>query len=300
MKTPHKARQAALGLARKRPVARWASWPVAVLLGALSCLGAAAAPPLPHLPFTAERARALQEEWGRALGTNVSLTNSIGMNFVLIPPGRYEMGPNGSRRRIALSKPFYLGTHEVTLAQYRRFKKGHAITNTAAEFNEDDRPTAMVNWHDARAFCAWLSDLPAENSARRVYSLPTEAQWEWAARAGTTAVRHFGETDKGQADYCWFNVTYTPNPKHESNGRGRQPVGKLKPNAWGLYDVLGNVWEWCEDRRGDEATGETRDPVMRGGSWRSGAFHCTSVAHDPADPNTRADNIGFRVACRVP
>jgi formylglycine-generating enzyme required for sulfatase activity len=131
------------------------------------------------------------------------------------------------------------------------------------------------------------------------YPLPTEAQWEWAARAGTTTSRYFGDTDKGQADYCWFNVTYTTNPKSEGDGRGRQPVARLKPNAWGLYDVLGNVWEWCEDRRGDEATGEARDPVMRGGSWRSGASHCTASACDPGDPNLKADNIGFRVACRV-
>ena len=72
---------------------------------------------------------------------------------------------------------------------------------------------------------------------------------------------------------------------------------KLKPNAWGLYDTLGNVWEWCLDRREDPATGERRDPVMRGGGWRSGGFHCTTVAFDPGDPRQRGDSIGFRVAC---
>jgi formylglycine-generating enzyme required for sulfatase activity len=209
------------------------------------------------------------------------------------------MGANGSTYRVMLTKAFYLGATEVTLGQYRRWKSGHQVENAAAEFNDDDRPAAMVDWNDARAYCQWLSDQPEEKRAGRVYSLPTEAQWEWAARAGTTTTRYFGDTDKGQAEYSWFNHTYTPNPKHEASGRGRQPVGKLRPNAWGLHDMLGNVWEWCGDRRADEATGETRDPVMRGGSWRSGAFHCTAVAHDPGDPKLKADNIGFRLTCQV-
>ncbi len=256
-------------------------------------------PALPRLPFDAEKARALQEEWSRAFGIDVQVTNTLGMKLVLVPGGRFEMGPNGSTRRVTLAKPFYLGVTEVTLGQYRRFKAGHKVEGADEEFNADDRPAAMVSWHDARAFCAWLTERPEEKAAGRVYALPTEAQWEWAARAGTTTSRYFGDTDKDQADHSWFNVTYTPNPKTESKGRGRQTVGKLKPNAFGLYDMLGNVWEWCEDRRGDEATGEARDPVMRGGSWRSGAFHCTAVAHDPGAPDLKADNVGFRVACHL-
>ena len=129
-----------------------------------------------------------------------------------------------------LARPYYLGVTEVTLGQYRRFKKQHALPDAEAEFNADDRPAAHVSWNDARSYCKWLSEQPEEKSARRVYALPTDAQWEWAARAGTTTARYFGETDKGQAEYCWFNVTYTPNPKHESKGRGRQRVGQLKPN----------------------------------------------------------------------
>jgi formylglycine-generating enzyme required for sulfatase activity len=257
------------------------------------------APPQVGLPFDADRARSLQAEWAKALGLDAEVTNSAGVKLVLIPGGRFDMGPNGSKYRVTLAKPFYLGVTEVTLGQYRRYKPGHKVDGAEPEFNEDDRPAAMVSWNDARAFCAWLSGRPEEKEAGRVYALPSEAQWEWAARAGTATSRYFGDTDKGQADYSWFNVTYTPNPQHESGGRGRQPVARLKPNAWGLHDMLGNVWEWCEDRRADEATGESRDPVMRGGSWRSGAFHCTAVAHDPGDPNQKGDNIGFRVACRV-
>ncbi len=187
----------------------------------------------------------------------------------------------------------------MTLGQYRRFRPGHRVEGAADEFNADDRPAAMVGWDDARAYCVWLSEQPAERAAGRAYALPTEARWEWAARAGTATTRYFGDADKEQAKFSWFNHTYTPNPKHESNGRGRRRVGQLPANAWGLHDVLGNVWEWCGDRRSDAATGETRDPVMRGGSWRSGGFHCTAVAHDPGSPGTKADNIGFRVVCDV-
>lgn len=265
------------------------------LLTVVVCLPAFAADVPPRPPFDSEKAKTLQQDEAKKLGSDVQLTNSVGMKLALIPVGQFTMGPNGSTHRVTLSKPFYVGVTEVTLGQYRRFRKDHTIPGADNAFNADDRPAALVSWDDARAFCAWLSELPDEKQAGRVYALPTEAQWEWAARAGTTTTRHFGDTDKGQAEHSWFNVTYTPNPKNESNGRGRQPVAKLKPNAWGLYDMLGNVWEWCGDRRSDAATGELRDPVMRGGSWRSGAFHCTSVAHDPGAPGLRGDHIGFRV-----
>jgi formylglycine-generating enzyme required for sulfatase activity len=153
-------------------------------------------PPLPRLPFDGDKAVAFQQEWARAAGLDVHVTNSVGMKLVLIPGGRFDMGPNGSTCRVTLSKPFYLGVTEVTLGQYRRFKAGHKIEGAEAEFNADDRPAAMVSWHDARAYCAWLSEQPDEKAAGRVYVLPTEAQWEWAARAGTATTRYFGDTDK--------------------------------------------------------------------------------------------------------
>ena len=253
----------------------------------------AKAPTPVRFPFDAGQAHKLRADWAKHLGVPAEVSNSVGMKLVLIPPGTFEMGPHGSKVRVTLAKPFYVGTTEVTLGQYRRWKPDHQIEGADPEFNADDRPAARVSWKDAAAYCEWLSK--PKDEAGRKYALPTSAQWEWAARAGTATARHFGDTDKGQAEYTWFNVTYTPNPRAESTGRGRQPVGKLKPNPWGLYDTLGNVWEWCADRPSDPASGETRDPIMRGGSWRSGAFHCTSVAHDPGSPDTRADNIGFRV-----
>jgi formylglycine-generating enzyme required for sulfatase activity len=264
-------------------------------LAAATAAEPAKPPPAPRFPFTAEEAKAYQIGCAEAAGVPVEVTNAVGMTLVLVPPGRFEMGPNGSKYRVTLAKPFYIGATEVTLGQYRRFKPGHRVEGAADAFNADDRPAAMVSWDDARAFCTWLSSQPEEAKAGRAYALPTEPRWEWAARAGTATARYFGETDKGQAKFSWFNHTYTPNPKAEADGRGRQPVGRLPANAWGLHDTLGNVWEWCGDRRTDEATGEARDPVMRGGSWRSGAFHCTAVAHDPGPPGMKADNIGFRV-----
>ncbi len=270
--------------------------PLALVL--LVCATALAdVPAAPRFPFAEDVAKKYQADYAAAAGLPAHVTNSVGMKLVLIPPGTFEMGPNGSKYRVTLARPFYAGVTEVTLGEYRRFKSGHRIDGADPEFNAAARPAALVSWADARAFCDWLTG--REKGAGRAYALPTEAQWEWAARAGTATLRHFGDADKEQAKYSWFNVTYTPNPKAESNGRGRQPVGKLPPNAWGLHDALGNVWEWCADRRSDPATGETRDPVMRGGSWRSGAFHCTAVAHDPGSPGTTGDNIGFRVACTV-
>src|SRR4051794_6437334 len=191
--------------------------------------------PAVRFPFTEEQAKTFQDDYGKAVGLPKEATNSVGMKLVLIPPGSFEMGPNGSKYRVTLSKPFYAGVTEVTLGQYRKFKPGHKVEGADDEFNEDARPAAMVNWADGRAFCAWLSAQDEEKKTGRVYALPSEAQWEWAARAGTATSRYFGETDKEQAKFSWFNSTYTPNPKAETMGRGRQPVGKLPPNAWGLY-----------------------------------------------------------------
>src|SRR5262249_16380529 len=148
--------------------------------------------------------RRLRTEWATAWQLDAEFTNSIGIKLLLIPGGRLEMGPNGTKRRVTLRQPYYLGVTEVTLGQYRKFKRAHEGPGAAAELNHDDRPAAWVNWNEARAFCTWLSQQPAEKTAGRVYALPTEAEWEWAARAGTTTARYFGETDKGQAEYAWF------------------------------------------------------------------------------------------------
>ncbi len=269
------------------------------ILALLAALASQAAPEAPRFPFDAEAAVRFRAEYARASGLPLEIENSLGVKLVLIPPGRFEMGPNGSRQRVSLSKPFYLGVAEVTHAQYRAWKPDHRVEGSEEAFQEGDRPAAGLSWEDARAFCAWLGERPEEKAAGRAYALPTSAQWEWAARAGSKEDYPFGDKAK-LAEHAWFNHTYTPNPKHETGGRGRQPVMRLKPNPWGLHDLFGNVWEWCADRPEDPATGERRDPIMRGGGWRSGGSHCTTVAHDPGDPRLRADHVGFRLACAAP
>lgn len=266
----------------------------------LLALTLAAPPDLLNAPFDATAAGRGRAAWAVHLGVPESVTDPAGGALVLIPPGRFTAGPDGSTSRVTLAKAFYIGTTEVTLGQYRRFRPGHRIAGAADAANADDRPAAMVSWHDAQAYCGWLS----ERAKGRVYVLPTAARWEWACRAGSAGPRPFAgdprAADGPLAEYAWFNRTYTPNPERETAERGRQPVGRLRPNAWGLHDTLGNVWEWTADRPADPETGEERQPLTFGGSWRSGGFHCTAVAHDPMDANARADNVGFRVSCGVP
>ncbi|MSR32109.1 MAG: formylglycine-generating enzyme family protein [Gemmataceae bacterium] len=259
--------------------------------------------PLLTAPFELQAGLNTRAAWAKALSQPEKFTNSIGMELILIPPGRFTAGPNISTYRVTLSQPFFAGVTEVTLGQYRQFKKGHQVEGAEEPFNADAMPAAMVSWTEAKEFSAWLTNLPEEKKNNRAYSLPSEAQWEWLARGGSAGPRYFPQDPKNQdknlADHAWFNKTYTPNPKKESQGRGRQPVAKLQANPWGLYDVLGNVWEWCGDRRGEDSLGEHYDPVMRGGSWRSGGAHCTVTAMDPGAPGFRGDNIGFRVVCKI-
>ena len=148
---------------------------------AASGQGKAAFPPLAKFPLSAEEAKRSQAEWAAALKVAPTIANSLNMKLTLIPPGRFSMGPNGSTYRVTINRPFYLGTTEVTLEAYRRFKPGHQIEGAAPEFNAGDRPAAMATWNDAVAFCRWLSEQPEERAAGRNYRLPSEARWEWAA-----------------------------------------------------------------------------------------------------------------------
>ena len=229
-------------------------------------------------------------------------TNSAGMEFVRIPAGSFpvvadrnfeETGEDGARRRrVTISQPFYLGKTEVTQAQWMAVMDGNP-----SEFKGDDRPVENVSWWDVQEF---IERLDRQESTKK-YRLPTEAEWEYAARAGTTTQYSFGD-DKTELDrYAWFG---------ENAGGKTHPAGQKGPNPWGLHDMHGNVWEWVQDWYGEDyyVRGPETDPqgpfigvsrVLRGGGWFSAAGDLRSAGRSYGRPNTRFDVIGFRLAFSV-
>jgi formylglycine-generating enzyme required for sulfatase activity len=204
------------------------------------------------------------------------VTNSIGVEFVLIRAGEFQMGaPDGDKdeqpvHTVRISKPFYLGQYEITQAQWQA-----VMENNPSRFTGDPtRPVENVSWEDVQDF---IRRLNAKESGV-TYRLPTEAEWEYEARAGTTTAYSFGN-DQGQlSQYAWYGAT---------SGSQTQPVGKLRPNAWGLYDMHGNVWEWVQDWYGPYTAAAAVDPagpssgsrrVFRGGAWLSAAGGCRSAS----------------------
>ncbi len=250
-----------------------------------------------------------------------TVTNSIGMKLVLIPQGRFTMGSpveeEGSEddetpHPVTLTADFYLGVTEVTQEQFRRVTGSNPSNyqgNKAAELNPRtgrvvravdtaSYPVENVTWPEAVEFCRKLSALPGEQQSGRVYRLPTEAEWEYACRAGSKTAYSFGPAVDKLAEHAWF----------DQNTKTPKPVGTRKPNAWGLHDMHGNVWEWCADWMGDyPATAVTApsgpdkgtDRVVRGGGWDIDAAACRSAYRDGGEPTTRLESLGFRVAVTV-
>jgi formylglycine-generating enzyme required for sulfatase activity len=217
--------------------------------------------------------------------------DSIGMEFKLIPAGTFTMGEKNKARDVTLTKPFKMGVHEVTQAQYEQVMK-----NNPSSFKGAENPVEQVSWEDAVEFCRKLSELSAEKAAGNVYRLPTEAQWEYACRAGTTTQFSFGDDESDLGDYAWYR---------ENSASKAHPVGGKQPNAWGLYDMHGNVWEWCQDWYDDYPSGAVTDPtgpasgsyrVYRGGSWRRTAGSCRSASRGRHFPSSRYYDRGFRVS----
>ena len=235
------------------------------------------------------------------------ITNSIGMKLVLIPKGTFMMGsPESEQGRkedenqheVTISKDYYLGVSEVTQGQYEKvMEKNPSHFQGAIVGNENaDLPVENVSWDDAVEYCKKLSELPDEKKVGRVYRLPTEAEWEYACRAGSKTAYSFDDEEGLLSEYGWF--------RRNSSDR-THTVGLLEPNAWGLYDMHGNVWEWCSDWYEEYPKGAVSDPtgakegslrVDRGGSWRYEAAVCRSAIRLRVNPSFRDDRSGFRVA----
>ncbi len=160
------------------------------------------------------------------------------MKLRLIPAGEFTMGSPGTesdrradetQHRVTLTKPFYLGVTEVTQEQYQK-----VMGSNPSGFKGPQNPVEQVSWNDAVAFCRKLSELPSEKSGGYVYRLPTEAEWEYACRAGTTTTYSFGDSESELGAYAWYI---------DNSGRTTHPVGGKRPNACGLYGMHGNVFE---------------------------------------------------------
>jgi formylglycine-generating enzyme required for sulfatase activity len=258
------------------------------------------------------------------------LTNSVGMKLAYIPTGKFVMGsPEGEMNRqggeqqhdVAIGRWFYLGVYEVTQEEYEKVMGknpsyfcatggGQGLVRGLATKRF---PVESVTWDEAVEFCTKLSALPAEQSARRKYRLPTEAEWEYACRAGTKNVFHYGNTltgteanINGTAPYGVAGVT--------ANLRRTCPVGSYKPNAWGMYDMHGNVFEWTADWHGAnyypecKKLGLVKDPpgpatgsqrIHRGGAWPYQGFYARTAFRGHYPPGSRYNCLGLRVACEV-
>jgi formylglycine-generating enzyme required for sulfatase activity len=230
-------------------------------------------------------------------------------------PARWNQ--EGPQTRVTLSQGFWMGKHEVTQGEYLAVMGSNpSYFTTANGYGTDlSRPVETVSWHEAVAYCAALT--ARERAAGRLpagyeYRLPTEAQWEYACRAGTTTPFHYGNALRsGMANFygpyeyppCGGSTWYCYNPSGIYLGRTTS-VGSYAPNAWGLYDMHGNVWEWCQDWYGvyggvpvtdpqGPATGSYR--VFRGGGWDSYANYCRSAFRYGGNPACRGSSIGFRV-----
>ncbi len=235
-------------------------------------------------------------------------TNSVGMRMMPVPAGAFEMGEASGGdfderpvHRVRISRPFRMAETEVTNAQYEQFDPSHRKLRGKLGFSKaDDEAVVFVSWHEAVRFCQWLAEKEG-----KPYRLPTEAEWEYACRAGTRTPYHTGETlPKAlhhNARISWYPGRYDP--------KGHVvplTVAKTPPNPWGLYDVHGNVEEWCHDWYGPYVADKQTDPVgrasgdyrvTRGGSHSTTLEFLRSANRAGTLPEDRTWVIGFRVAC---
>lgn len=280
---------------------------------ATGALAQAGAPAAPQGAAQAPQAGLLAPEVARAPA------NSLGMAFVRLPAGSFLMGSaeddpgawpaEKPQRRVRITRAFDLGTHEVTQAQWQalmgesafaapRSNPYYELPGMAARITHPQHP-ATVSWHDAQRFIARLN--AREPGAR--YRLPTEAEWEYAARAGSTSAYFFGDDAALLPRYAWHGGDFASGGTH--------PVGTKQPSPWGLYDIYGNVWEWVQDgyaphpASAQPASDDPQGPAqasqrtVKGGSWHASASSWRSAFRKGYAPDYRGISIGFRLLREV-
>ncbi|MCP4263931.1 MAG: formylglycine-generating enzyme family protein [Planctomycetes bacterium] len=239
------------------------------------------------------------------------------MKLVYIPAGSFMMGSGFSaaqlpkkyrvgesqflQHQVRISKGFWMGQTEVTQSQYKSVMNAESWSGMIFVQESANNPAVYVSWDDAVEFCRMLSQQEG-----KTYRLPTEAEWEYACRAGTTTRFSFGDSDSSLSDYAWFN--------DNTNQLGQiyaHPVGQKKPNPWDLYDMHGNVWEWCsdwynKDYYSNSPNAEPKGPPsgrhrsMRGGSWFNDEYGLRCSVRSSHYPDNRYYYIGFRVVRSQP
>ena len=220
-------------------------------------------------------------------GPAKTLTDDHGVEFILIEPGTFMMGEEKvatPAHKVEITRPFYMGKYPVTQAQWEA-----VIGENPSNFKGQRSPVESVSWNDVQAF------LKKINKGKASYQLPTEAQWEFACRAGTRTTYSFGNNKDELGQYAWY---------FDNSGNSTHPVGQKKPNPWGLHDIHGNVWEWVYDWYGEYENGTVIDPkgpdsgahrVIRGGGWSNGAGGLRSAYRFSYDPGGASDGLGFRL-----
>jgi formylglycine-generating enzyme required for sulfatase activity/serine/threonine protein kinase len=253
-------------------------------------------------PFDDAQAKAHQQAWAKHLGEPVVTTNSVGMQLAVVPPGRFTMRNFKTKAEVTLTKPFRVGVHEVTQGQWK------VVTGTQPWQGEDVRegenvPAVRMSWNMAVDFCRQLTERERTAGILRPgweYRLPTEAEWAFACRAGTTTAYSFGDDESKLGDYAWFSGN-----TEAADEANPHDVGLKKPNAWGLHDVHGNVWEWCHDRMSPElpsgvdpvGPSDGQQRITRGGACNNNTWVCRSESRNSGKAFI---GVGFRVAlCRT-
>jgi formylglycine-generating enzyme required for sulfatase activity len=267
--------------------------------------------PQPDAKAATEKAVAAQKECSQRLRLPVEITNSIDMKLKLIPAGEFLMGSpeseeghrdNQHQHPVRITKSFYLGVYEVTQSGWKEVMGTEPWSGRPYVKEGSEYPATHISWDDAVKFCKKLS-----GKEGRTYRLPTEAEWEYACRADSKTPYSFGVESSELGTHAWYGGN-DGNCKDEEHAH---EVGRKRANAFGLYDMHGNVWEWCQDwySRDYYRDSPTDDPpgpeqassrVVRGGCWRSDAWFCRAASRLGFRPQSRWSDLGFRVAAVPP